>query len=138
MHGAPQLCTGRVVCMGMKRTLVRTILILAAGSLMFLGTAVAQSATTAPGAFVPGHPRVNQVNRRQVKQQARINQGVCNGTVNPNEARRLERGQQRVQRHKQYLMNQNNGHLTKAEQRHINRMQNRQSKRVYNAKHNGR
>lgn len=123
----------------MKRTLVRTILILATGSLMFLGTAVAETATTtAPGAYVPGHPRVNQVNRRQVKQQTRINRGVQQGTINPNEARRLERGQERVQRHKQYLMNQNGGHLTKPQQRHVNRMQNRQSKRIHNARHNGR
>ncbi len=126
----------------MKRPLLKAILILATGGILFVGPAVAQTAAPASGAgphkVVPGHPRVNQVNHRQTKQQRRIANGIRNGSINPNEARRLERGEARIQRHEARDMAKNNGHLTKSEQRSLNRQENRQSRRIYNAKHNGK
>lgn len=124
--------------MGMKRTFTHSLLILAASTLMIVGSAAAQ--TTASGAgpdkVDPGHPRVNQVNARETAQQDRIANGVKSGQLTPGETRRLERGEQRLQRNEKRDMKADNGHLTKQDQRQLNHEANNMSKRVYADKHN--
>jgi hypothetical protein len=100
---------------------------------MFTGSATAQAG---PGAVDPGHPRVNQVNRREGRQQRRIANGVKNGSLSPKETAHLERREAGVQRQEQRDMAKHNGHLTKAEQRQLNRRQNRISRSIYRDKHN--
>lgn len=119
--------------------ITNSLLVLAVGSLMFAGSASAQtttSSTAGPGAVDPGHPRVNQVNRRQTRQQKRIANGVANGSLTPKETANLERREASVQRQEQRDMAKHNGHLTKAEQRHLNRRENRISRSIYRDKHN--
>jgi uncharacterized lipoprotein YajG len=119
--------------------ITNSLLAVVAGGLMFAGSAAAQTANSAgPGAVDPGHPRVNQVNRRQTRQQARIAQGVKSGSLNPREASNLERREAGIQRQEQRDMAKHNGHLTKAEQRQLNRRENRVSRAIYRKKHNGR
>jgi hypothetical protein len=116
-----------------------SLLILAIGGLMFTGSAIAQTTTTSgagPGAVDPGHPRVNQVNGRETHQQDRIANGVKNGSLSPKETANLEKREANVQSREQKDMAEHNGHLTKAEQKGINRQQNRISKSVYKDKHN--
>ena len=84
----------------------------------------------------PGHPRVNQVNQRQANQQKRIANGVKNGSLSPKETAHIERREASVQRREKRDMAAHNGHLTKAEQKGINRQQNRISKTIYKDKHN--
>ena len=119
---------------------LHSLLILAAGSLLTVGSAVAQTANhtsgAGPGVVDPGHPRVNQVNRRQTNQQRRIGNGVKNGSLSPRETAHLERREGSVQRRERRDMAAHNGHLTKAEQVRINRQQNRISKSIYKDKHN--
>ena len=86
----------------------------------------------------PGHPRVNQVNARETNQQRRIANGVRSGQLTPGETRRLERGEQRLQRNEKRDMAKDGGHLTKKDQAQLNREANRMSKRIYADKHNGR
>lgn len=116
------------------------LLVLAVGGLMYTGTAAAQTATSTsgagPGAVDPGHPRVNQVNRREARQQRRIANGVKNGSLSPQETANLERREASVQRREQRDMAEHNGHLTKKEQAGINRQQNRISRSIYRDKHN--
>jgi len=118
----------------------KTLLVLAAGGLMYTGSAVAQTATSTsgagPGAVDPGHPRVNQVNRRETRQQNRIANGVKNGSLSPHETANLERREASVQRREQRDMAEHNGHLTKKEQAGINRQQNRISRSIARDKHN--
>ena len=108
---------------------------------MLSGSAVAQTATNSnagPGAVDPGHPRVNQVNRRQTRQQNRIGNGIKNGSLNPNEASRLEKREAGIQRQEKRDMAKHNGHLTKAEQKQLNHRENRVSRSIYRDKHNGK
>ena len=116
-----------------------SLLIVAVGGLVFTGSAIAQTSTTSgagPGVVDPGHPRVNQVNGRETNQQNRIANGVKNGSLTPQETSNLEKREANVQKREQKDMAEHNGHLTKAEQKGINRQQNRISKSVYKDKHN--
>jgi len=113
------------------------LLILAITSLMFTGSAIAQTTTSGagPGVVDPGHPRVNQVNGREANQQNRIANGVKNGSLNAKQTSRLENREASVQNREKKDMAAHNGHLTKAEQNGINRQQNRISKTIYKDKH---
>jgi hypothetical protein len=99
---------------------------------MLAGSASAQTSTSGagPGVVDPGHPRVNQVNSREENQQQRIGNGVKNGTLTPGQTANLEKREASVQNREQRDMAKNNGHLTKAEQRGINRQQNRISRSI--------
>jgi len=123
----------------MNNTFSKSLLILAVGGLMVAGSAAAQTATTTsgagPGAVDPGHPRVNQVNRREGRQQQRIAKGVQNGKLTSQQTANLEKRETSVQNREQKDMAKHNGHLTKAEQKGINRQQNRISKSIHKDKH---
>jgi hypothetical protein len=124
----------------MNSKITSSLLILAVGGLMFAGSAAAQTATTTsgagPGVVDPGHPRVNEVNRREANQQRRIANGIKNGSLSPKETANLEHREASVQRQEQRDMAKHNGHLTKAEQRQLNRRENRISRSIYKDKHN--
>jgi hypothetical protein len=125
----------------MLNKISNSLLILATAGLMLTGSAVAQTTTSTtagagPGVVDPGHPRVNQVNRREARQQARIANGVKNGSLSPKETSHLEKREANVQAREQKDMAAHNGHLTKAEQRGINRQQNRISRTIHQDKHN--
>jgi len=110
---------------------------LAVGGLMLAGSASAQTSTSGagPGVVDPGHPRVNEVNRREGRQQQRIGNGLESGKLNSKQATNLEKRETSVQNREKKDMSQHNGHLTKAEQKGINRQQNRISKSIYKDKH---
>jgi hypothetical protein len=119
----------------MTNKIANALAILAVGGLMFVGSAAAQSTTSntsgaGPGVVDPGHPRVNEVNRREANQQKRIGNGVANGKLTSKQATHLEKRETAVQNREQADMAKHNGHLTKAEQRGINRQQNRISRSI--------
>ena len=121
--------------------LTNSLLVLAVGGLMFAGSAAAQTATSSgagPGVVDPGHPRVNQVNNREARQQQRIANGISKGTVNSKETSNLEKRETVLQNQEQKDMAKHNGHLTKAEQAHLNQRENRISKSIYKDKHNNK
>ena len=123
----------------MTDKITHSLLVLAAGGLLFAGSAAAQTSTNTsgagPGVVDPGHPRVNQVNRREQNQQNRIGNGLKNGTLNSKQATNLEKRETSVENREKKDMAAHNGHLTKAEQAGINRQQNRISKSIYKDKH---
>ena len=86
------------------------------------------------GVVDPDHPRVNQVNGREARQQKRIANGINHGSLNAKQAGNLEKREASVQKREQKTW-QRTGHLTKAEQSGINRQQNRISKSIYRDKH---
>lgn len=116
----------------MTNRISSSLVFLAVGGLMLVGSAAAQSSTSGagPGVVDPGHPRVNQVNRREANQQKRIGNGVANGRLTTKQATHLEKRETAVQNREQADMAKHNGHLTKAEQRGINRQQNRISRSI--------
>ncbi len=120
----------------MNNKFTKSLLVLAAGGMLTLGSASAQTSTTSgPGVVDPGHPRVNQVNTREGIQQKRIANGVQSGKLTPQQTSNLEKREATVQTREQKDMARNNGHLTRGEQRRINRQQNRISKSIYKDKH---
>ena len=124
----------------MTNKITNSLLILAAGGFLLAGSAAAQTSTTntsgaGPGVVDPGHPRVNEVNQREQNQQNRIANGIKNDKLTPKQASNLEKREGAVQAREQRDMAKNNGHLTKAEQKGINRQQNRISKSIYKDKH---
>ena len=64
---------------------------------------------------------MNPVNRRQTRQEQRTASGVKHGSWNATETRHLKHGEAQVQRRKQKEMAAHNGHLTRAEQKGMNR-----------------
>ena len=125
----------------MTNKITNLLLVLAVGGLMLAGSATAQtttnSNTSGAGAGVddPNHPRVNQINQREQNQQDRIANGIKNDKLTPGQAANLEKGQQRLQNNEKKDMAADNGHLTKKDQRQLNREANRQSKKIYKDKH---
>jgi uncharacterized lipoprotein YajG len=121
----------------MKNTITKSLLVLAVGGLM-LSSAAAQTSSSNPsntsgagaGVVDPGHPRVNQINQREENQQDRIANGVKNGKLTPGQTARLERGEQRLQNNEKKDMAADGGHLTKQDQRQLNREANHMSKRI--------
>jgi uncharacterized lipoprotein YajG len=123
----------------MINKITNSLLVLAVGGLMLAGSAAAQtnSNTSGAGAGVddPNHPRVNQINQREQNQQNRIANGIKNDKLTPAQAARLEKGQQRLVNNEKKDMAADNGHLTKKDQRQLNREANRQSRKIYKDKH---
>jgi hypothetical protein len=122
----------------MNNKFAKSLLALAAGGMLMLGPASAQTSTTSgagPGVVDPGHPRVNEVNTREGIQQQRIANGVQSGKLTPQQTSNLEKREATVQNRERKDMAKNNGHLTRGEQRRINRQQNRISKSIYKDKH---
>lgn len=74
--------------------------------------------------------------QRNVNQQQRIANGVNNGSLTNREVGSLERGQAHVDRKEANAAA--DGHVSAAEQRNIQRSENRQSGRVFRKKHNAR
>ena len=104
--------------------------------LILAGLCCASLASTAVMAQeVPGHPRVNEVNQRLDNQQARINQGLANGTVTGKQAARDEAHDANIAKRESVDEAKHNGHLIKGEQNRLNRSENRNSRRIYRQKH---
>ena len=117
----------------MTNKVTQSLLILAVGGLMSIGSASAQTQNTSgagAGQHDPGHPRVNQVNRRETRQQARIANGAKSGKLTPAQTARLEKGEKRLQNNEKKDMAKDNGHLTKKDQRQLNREANHMSRRI--------
>jgi hypothetical protein len=107
-------------------------LYLNAAGLLCAALISAQSmAQTAP---VPDHPRENEVNQRLDIQQARINQGLANGTMTGKQAARDEKHDANIAQREAVDESKHNGHITKAEQARLNKSENKNSKRIYRQK----
>jgi hypothetical protein len=117
-----------------------SLAVLAVGGLMFVGSATAQSNTSGagPGVDDPNHPRVNQVNQREQNQQNRIANGMKDGQLSPGQAANLEKGEQRLENNEKKDMAKDNGHLTKQDQKQLNKEANHMSNKIYKDKHSGK
>ncbi len=107
-----------------------TLSALAALTLGTAGTAVAAPPTTGPA------PKAHVIDR-QVNQQHRIMNGVKSGELTRPETVRLEQQQVRIQKTKRAMV-KNDGKLGPVERAKLERMQNKASRNIFKAKHNGR
>jgi len=120
----------------MKKHTRGLFLVVAAGSLAL--SVAARADDTQPSPVDPGHPRVTEVQQRQANQQDRIAKGIENGSLTPTEAQHLEKREAGIERRKEADMAAHDGHLTKPEQRQLNRQENRASRGIHRKKHNAR
>jgi uncharacterized membrane protein YebE (DUF533 family) len=75
-------------------------------------------------------PRIDQ---RQANQERRIDAGEKSGQLTPKEAQRLEKGQARIQKMENKAVA--DGKVTKKERAKIEQAQDRQSRRIYQERH---
>jgi hypothetical protein len=96
------------------------------------GTAIAQS----PPAD-PGHPRINEVQQRIDNQQSRVDKGISDGQINAKQAAHDDAKLSREQNSLNQDEAKNGGHITKGEQKNLNKRLNKGSKQIYRQRHNG-
>ncbi len=101
---------------------------------LFAVSSVAPAFAARP--FVQKHPRRAEVNGRIKNQERRINQGVKNGTMTKEEAHEERQDLRNIKREERAEVKANGGHITKSEQKDLNRQLNANSKDIYQDKHN--
>lgn len=98
----------------------------------FLATALALPALAV--AQTPPHPAATPgIDQRQANQEQRIDQGVASGELTRPETRRLEQGQNKVERIETRA--KADGSVTQGERARIHQAQDAQSKRIWRQKH---
>lgn len=110
-----------------------TVIGLVIGAAIASGSVMAQTAPA--NNDVPGHPRVNEVNNRLQNQQNRVDNGLKNGTMSQAQAQRDDQHDENIARRESADEARHGGHLTKQEQRNLNRSENGNSRRIYKQKH---
>jgi hypothetical protein len=80
--------------------------------------------------------RPSGIERRDARQDQRINNGVRDGSLTHGEANRLERGQDHINRYEARA--RSDGVVTPQERGRIDQMQNNESRRIYADRHNDR
>jgi hypothetical protein len=99
---------------------------------LILGLAAAATLAAAlPAAAQP-------VDVREHNQAARIEQGVRSGALTSREAARLDRREARLHRMEARARFRHHGYLTPQARRHLQRVENRDSRLIYRLKHNHR
>ena len=76
-----------------------------------------------------------EVDRREERQEARIQQGIRSGELTPREAARLQAREQSIHNQVAAERAANGGKLTRAERRQVNRRLNRTSRAIAREKH---
>lgn len=103
--------------------------------LIALGLVAALASTAASAQvnpiYIPGHGRINQVNQRLANQQNRIDAGIADGQINARQAFRDERQDANIASREMRDMAEHGGHLTAAEQQHLNGSLNQDSNRIH-------
>jgi hypothetical protein len=79
----------------------------------------------------PGHPRINEVERRIDRQQMRVDRGISDHQINRRQAGRDDAKLGREQASLNRDMARDRGHITKAEQRNLNRRLNQGSAMIH-------
>jgi hypothetical protein len=102
---------------------------------VLLGTAGTASAQNASGVPDPGHPRVNEVQQRIDNQENRVDRGVSDGQINAKQAAHDDAKLGREQNSLNQDQAKNGGHITKAEQKNLNKRLNKGSKQIHRQRH---
>ena len=95
----------------------------------------ADATTATPGQFAKKHPRRAEVNKRIRNQNKRINQGVKNGSLTPQQAQQLKSNDAAIKSQERADVKANGGYLTKPEQRQLNQEENANNKLIGDEKH---
>jgi hypothetical protein len=94
-------------------------------------TAPSGAVNSGPGVNDPGHPRINQLDKRQQNQQNRISNDIKDGKMTPAQAAQVEKQDARIENQEKADIAKDGGrHITKAQQRQLNREQTRVSRKI--------
>ena len=88
------------------------------------GSAVAQTQ------WQKDHPRRVEVNKRLANQNRRVNREVKEGEMGKAQAAKVKRQDRRIRGEERAMAKQNGSHITKQEQRRLNRQENRVSREI--------
>ncbi len=99
----------------------RKTLTFAAAAVMLAGVVGTASAETT---WQKNHPRRTQVNHRLNNQNRRIHNDVKNGTMTKSQASAVHKEDHQVRQEERDMASQNGSHITKPEQRVLNRQEN--------------
>ena len=100
-----------------------------------LGLALLASGAQAQNKWQKEHPRRTEVNKRLKRQNKRIRQGEKSGQISQQQAQQLHKEDRQIRQEERDMAAQNGGHITKQEQKALNRQENRESRKIYNEKH---
>lgn len=114
---------------------VKSILLSAVLAALML-PAVAQDSPTTPAPVPP--QKQTGFRKRQENQRDRIEQGLKSGELSKGEATRLEHQHRALNREAAHMRKEDGGTLTQADKAKLNHQENRESRRIYRAKHNDR
>ena len=89
----------------------------------------------ADGRWAANHQRRDHVNDRLANQNLRIDNVVRSGKLSPQQAHQLHREDHAIRAEERADAAANGGHITKGEQRQINRQENQVSRQIYAEKH---
>lgn len=78
------------------------------------------------------HPRVNEVNRREDRQEKRITNQRKDGDLTKSQAHQDRKNLSEINQEKKDMRKQDNGHLTKADDKALNQQLDKNSKKIGN------
>lgn len=113
--------------------MMKTLRFLVAASTLYVATP-----SHADPAWDAAHPRRAEVNGRLANQNRRINQGLADHQLTDGQARQLHREDRAIRAEERADAATHGGHITKAEQRQINRQENRVSRQIHNERRTGK
>jgi hypothetical protein len=119
----------------MKNLMTSRFNLIAFGLVAALASAGAMAQAANP-TDIPGHPRVSEVNQRLDNQQNRVQNGVADGQVNAKQAARDEKQDANIAARESRDEAEHGGHLTKQEDKNLNKSLNHDSKRIHKQRTN--
>jgi hypothetical protein len=108
-------------------TSFRKVLTVTAVTLSLAGLSATALADTQ---WQKNHPRREQVNNRLANQNQRIHQEVKQGDLTKAQAAKLHKDDHQIRREERLMASQNGGHITKSEQKVLNRQESAVSKQI--------
>ena len=96
--------------------------LIAAASLITAGVGATQASAFTPWQY--NHPRRVEVNSRLEMQNFRIREARMHGAITPFQAYRLHQEDRNIRMQERWFANRDGGHLTRGEQRYLNREEN--------------
>ncbi len=91
---------------------------------MLVSLAAVAGTASAETTWQKNHPRRTQVNHRLANQDSRIHQDVKDGTLTKAQAASLHHEDHQVRQEERAMASQNGGHITKSEQKVLNKQEN--------------
>jgi hypothetical protein len=98
--------------------------------LMSMSLAGVASSALADTKWEQNHPRREQVNNRLANQNQRIKNEVAEGEMSKGEAAKLHQDDRQIRGEERAMASQNNGHITKQEQKTLNQQENAVSQQI--------